>query len=422
MIPRQQRQCEWSLDRPALESLQLVKLNRLLKAIVPASPLYRQKLGTTAPQLELLAELAELPMTTKEDLVHAEANDQWRTAADEAYVRFHQTSGSSGRPLTVLDTADDWAWWIATWQHVLDAAQISAGDTALLAFSFGPFIGFWSALDALTARGVRAITAGGMTSAARIDLIERTGATRLFCTPSYALHLAEEGRERGIDVANLSIETLVVAGEPGGSLPAVRNRIETAWGAQVVDHAGATEVGPWGFGDANSTDEPGLRLIESEFIPEFLSVETGKPAEQNELSHLVLTPLGRAGSPVVRYRTGDLVRPQWTDSGTCRFVRLGGGVISRADDMMVIRGVNIYPTAIEQILHGFPEIVEHRLIVRKRGEMDELVVEVEDRLEQPTRIADELRLRLGLKVEVRLATAMSLPRSEGKSRRFVDLR
>jgi phenylacetate-CoA ligase len=136
----------------------------------------------------------------------------------------------------------------------------------------------------------------------------------------------------------------------------------------------------------------------------------------------VLTTLGRYGAPVIRYRTGDLVRPTWSTSGTDRFVLLDGGILGRADDMMIIRGMNVYPTAIEQILRSFPEVVEYRMTARKRGVLDELVIEVEDRLQQPARIEEELRLKLGLKIEVRCAAAMSLPRFEGKGRRFVDMR
>ena len=144
--------------------------------------------------------------------------------------------------------------------------------------------------------------------------------------------------------------------------------------------------------------------------------------EEGPLAHLVLTSLGRFGLPVIRYRTCDLVRPQWVSTGSNRFVLLVGGVLGRIDDMMIVRGVNIFPGSIEQILRSFPEVLEFRITVRKHGEMDELVVEVEDRLQSPDRIARELHLQLGLKVEVRLAAAMSLPRYEGKGQRFVDLR
>ena len=145
-------------------------------------------------------------------------------------------------------------------------------------------------------------------------------------------------------------------------------------------------------------------------------------ATEGELSELVLTNLGRVGSPVVRYRTGDLVRPSWTRAGANRFVFLPGGVLARTDDMMVIRGVNVFPSSVEQILRSFPEVVEYQMTVRKQGEMDQLLVKIEDRLNDPSSVADELRLRLGLKVEVETTPLGSLPRVEGKGKRFVDQR
>jgi phenylacetate-CoA ligase len=175
-------------------------------------------------------------------------------------------------------------------------------------------------------------------------------------------------------------------------------------------------VGPWGFADAQ---DRGLHVLESEFIAEFISIETNEPAREGELAHLVLTSLGRRGMPVIRYLTGDLVRPTWLPTG---FVLLEGGVLGRTDDMLVVRGVNIFPSSVEQIMHSFPEVAEYRLTVRKRGEMDEMMIEVEDHLQQPGRIAEELQLRLGVKVEVWLAELASLPRFEGKGKRFIDLR
>jgi phenylacetate-CoA ligase len=436
------------LDRNALAALQLQKLNRLLAEVLPHNAFYQRKLAGYPRQLESLQQLADLPMTTKDELQSAGGDEPFAanlTWPPRHYVRFHQTSGTRGRPLVVLDTADDWQWWMETWQYVLDAAEVMSTDRALLAFSFGPFIGFWSAFDALVARGVLVIPGGGLGSLARIEMIRSAGVTALFCTPSYALRLAEVAQEHNINLAQLPVEKIIVAGEPGGSVPATRQRIEAAWGARVFDHGGATEVGPWGFADAEGR---GLHVNEAEFIAEFIAFDSGHPAQEGELAQLVLTTLGRAGAPVIRYRTGDLVRPVWpatteshvrTDPTTdrpsmslgqhnrtaqlaCRFVLLDGGILGRADDMVIVRGMNIYPTAIEQILRSFPEVVEYRVTVRRRGELDELVVEVEDHLQQPERIADELRLKLGLTVEVRCATAMSLPRFEGKGRRFVDQR
>ncbi len=409
------------LDRAALRALQLRKLNALLEHLRGAGGMYRELLRDCPPRLASLDELSLLPLTDKDALL-PDTDDQParnHTLPLDSYVRMHQTSGTRGRPMMVLDTACDWQWWIDCWQFVLDAAGVTRRDRAVLAFSFGPFIGFWSAFDALTSRGVLAAPAGGMGSAARIDLIRRTHANVLLATPTYAMRLADEAVALGHDPAGLGIEKVIVAGEPGGSIPAVRQRIEQGWGAGVTDHSGASEVGPWGFGDPQGA---GLYVLESELIAEFLSLESGEHATEGELSHLVLTSLGRWGCPVVRYRTGDLVRPSWRTEGDVRFVHLTGGVLGRADDMLVIRGVNVFPSSIDQVLHSFPSVAEYRVTARKRGAMDELFLEVEDRIGAPERIAEELRLRIGLAVEVALAPAGSLPRSDGKSRRFTDAR
>ncbi|NCX99709.1 MAG: phenylacetate--CoA ligase family protein, partial [Planctomycetia bacterium] len=163
--------------------------------------------------------------------------------------------------------------------------------------------------------------------------------------------------------------------------------------ADVLDHAGATEVGPWGVGDLQGG---GLDVIETCFHPEFLALDTGRPALPGELAELVLTTLGRCGAPVIRYRTGDVVRPTWAVEGQRPWVRLEGGVLGRADDMLVVRGVNIFPGAIDDIVRSFPEVIEHRLIVESRGSLDE--------------------------VEVVAVPIGSLPRFEGKGRRLVDHR
>lgn len=409
-----------SLDRKLLEQHQLARLNALLARILPDNQLYASMLAEVAPPLRSLADLTSLPYTTKDDLIRGEgqlaANRTWPI---ERYVRFHQTSGTRGRPLVVLDTAEDWTWWIDSWQFILDAASVTPGDCVMMAFSFGPFVGFWSAYEAAAARGCLVVPGGGMTTAARLELIRNSRSTVVCCTPSYALHMAEVGRQRQIDVGRLGVRALILAGEAGGSIPATRERIERTWRADVIDHAGASEVGPWGYGDRGGQ---GVHVNESEFIAEFRLLAADEPVKDGELAELVLTTLGRVGSPVIRYRTGDLVRPVWQHDLDNRFVLLEGGIVGRADDMLTIRGVNVFPTAVEQIVRGFPEVDEFRLTVYKIEEMDQLAVEVEDRLEQPVRIAEEFHVRLGLKVELTCVPPGSLPRSDGKAKRLIDKR
>jgi phenylacetate-CoA ligase len=410
------------MGRQKLQAWQLSRLNQLLTEILPLNRFYAQKFDGLNLPFESLDQLSSLPMTTKEELLTGNPDSDHAanlTYPVDQYMRMHRTSGTHGRPMIVLDTQTDWQWWIETWQFVLDAAELVPSDRALMAFSFGPFIGFWSAHDAVLERGAMSIPAGGMSSEARLELLQQTRTTVLFCTPTYALRLAEVACQQGLDLAATEVSRLVVAGEHGGSLPAVRDRIETAWGARVIDHAGATEVGPWGYGDAAGR---GLHIIESEFIAEFTSVETGQPADEGELSDLVLTTLGRSGSPLIRYQTGDRVRPCWNEESINRFVQLEGGVLGRADDMLVIRGVNIFPGSVEEIVRGFPEVAEYRMVATRDGEMDQLAVEVEDELGQPDRISRKLELCLGLKIAVTLVEAGSLPRFDAKGARFDDQR
>ncbi len=405
-----------------LQELQLNKFNRLVGSILPRNKFYSQHLSRASLPLSNLSELAKLPFTFKDELMSTGGPINFSanlTFDVSEYSRFHRTSGTQGKPLVVLDTKEDWDWWIQTWQFVLDSAKITSSDRIFMAFSFGPFIGFWSAFDAAVFRGALCIPSGGLSTLARLEMIQSTSANVLFCTPSYALHMAETASENQIKVGDLSVGRIVVAGEPGGSIPEIRNRIEDAWNAQVIDHSGASEVGPWGFADPLGR---GLYVNESEFIAEFLSIEHGGPAGEGELSELVLTNLGRTGSPVIRYRTGDLVKPSWNDDQGCRFVLLPGGVLGRTDDMMIIRGVNIFPSSIEQILRSFPEIIEYRMTAFKEKEMDQLLIEIEDRLDDAERVVRELSVRLGLRVTVECVSIGSLPRFDLKGKRFLDKR
>ncbi len=411
------------VTRNALASFKLDRFRRLLGEILPRNAFYAAKLAhVDVAGLESLDDLTGWPFTFKEELVEAAGqgglpgNLTW---PPERYVRFHQTSGTHGRPLPVFDTAEDWAWWMECWQSILDRGGVTAADRVLVASSFGPYAGFWSGFDAAVSRGALTIPSGGMTSLGRLQLARSLAATVLVATPSYALHLAEVAEEHKIDLAATPVRLVIVAGEPGGSIPATRARIAERWGAAVLDHAGATEAGPWGVGDRQGG---GLDVIETCFHPEFLALDTGRPAQPGELAELVLTTLGRPGAPVIRYRTGDVVRPILAAEGDAPWVRLEGGILGRADDMLVVRGVNIFPGAIDDIVRSFPEVVEHRLIVKSRGSLDELRLEVEDRLDAPGRVADELKLRLGLRVEVAAVPIGSLPRFEGKGRRLIDCR
>ena len=413
------------------DAWQLNRLNESLTEILAVNEFYRTRLSpfcdSLHPEFKSRKQFASLPLTLKQDLVpSAESGQSYannRSHDVDAYCRFHRTSGTLGHPMIVLDTADDWHWWMETWQYVLDAGDVEPTDRVMMAFSFGPFIGFWSAFDAAVERGCLVAPTGAMSTLARLDLIDTFAPTVVFCTPSYALHMAAIAKQQSIDLRSSSVRAIIVAGEPGGSIPSTRGRIESEWGAKVVDHAGASEVGPWGFPDADGT---GMFVNEAQFFAEFIDPESGEVLHRDDMTdrdqpvELVLTTLGRYGSPVIRYCTGDLVRPAWRSD--CPFAFLRGGVLGRADDMMIIRGVNVFPGSIENILRSFPEIDEFRMTATRVGEMDQLEIEVEDRAGDADRIVSEIEVRLGLRVEVRTAPPNSLPRFEAKGKRFIDNR
>jgi phenylacetate-CoA ligase len=410
------------LNAEQLTAHQLDRLNQVLDEILPDNEFYQTKFGKSNLRLDSLESLGELPYTYKNELLGDETSAGFArnlTYPIDEYCRFHRTSGTRGRPLIVLDTQHDWQWWMESWQYVLDSANLVAADRVMMAFSFGPFIGFWSAFDAAVERECLVAPSGAMTTLARLELLRSIAATVIFCTPSYALHMAEVARENQIDVAELAVRAIIVAGEPGGSIPAIRDQVESFWNAKVIDHSGASEVGPWGFADPLAR---GIYVNEAEFIAEFISIDSGEPADDGELAELVLTTLGRSGSPVIRYRTGDLVKPTWNDDQASNFVLLQGGVLGRTDDMMIVRGVNVFPSSIEQILRSFPEVVEYRMTAFKQAALDQLKIEIEDRLQQPARVKQELNLRLGFRVEVECVPLGTLPRFETKGNRFIDNR
>jgi len=418
-------------NREEIRRRQLAALRLLVAALLDSNPFYGPRLrraGLHEAPGSLSRFTENCPFTEKRECVaDQQAHPPYGTNLThplDRYTRFHQTSGSTGRPMRWLDTNESWEWMLGNWSEVYRAAGVTSKDRVYFAFSFGPFLGFWTAFESALRIGCLCLPGGGLSSLARLGQLIDHQATVLCCTPTYALHLAEAAAREGIDLSLAAVRTLIVAGEPGGSVPAVRQRIATAWGADVLDHAGATEIGPWGVGTLGG---PGLEVIEDWFHPEFLTIADGKPAAEGELAELVITTLGRAGCPVIRYRTGDVVRPRWPatetlSAGVPPWVRLEGGVLGRADDMLVVRGVNVFPSAIDNIVRSFPEIAEYRLSIRRQGSLDSLSLEIEDQLNAPERVARELHVRLGLRADVEAVALGSLPRFEGKGRRVVDER
>jgi len=416
------------LERPALIRLQEDRLRALLSEIVTDNRFYAGKFaraGLSASSVNSLEEFRRVPFTTKAELIaDQEAHPPYgevHTYPLAHYTRFHQTSGTKGQPLRWLDTPQSWDWLLRCWEIMYRIAGIQSTDRLFFPFSFGPFLGFWSAFDAGSRLGCLCLPGGGMSSAGRLRFLIDNKATVVLCTPTYAQHLAEVATELGIDLAGSSIRAVIVAGEPGGSISATRGRIESAWGARVFDHSGLTEVGA---ASIECPENPaGLHLLESEYIGEVIEPGGTHEVAPGEIGELVLTNLGRYGSPLLRYRTGDLVRRETRPCSCGRvFARFDGGILARTDDMIQVRGNNLYPSALEAVIRRFPEVAEYRVEVDQTASLAALRIELEpvttssaaavaERVERAIR--DELLFR----AEVKTVAPGSLPRYEMKSRR-----
>lgn len=362
------------------------------------------------------------PLTEKNDLaLDRQQNPPYGTNLTfpvEEYSCFHQTSGTMGSPMAWLDTEEDWNWMLGNWDRVLEGAGVQPGDRCFFAFSFGPFLGFWTAYDAARKRGCFCIPGGGQGSEQRLHSILEHGAEYLFCTPTYALRLPEVANQAGIDLGGHSLRAIIVAGETGGSMPAFRKRVADKWGKElrVYDHYGMTEVGPVAFETPGG--QGGLRVILESYFAEVIDPETKVPSSTGE-GELVLTTLGRTGCPLFRYRTGDLVRAT-SKTGPDGFpaMDLEAGILGRSDDMVVVRGVNLYPSAVDAIVRGFEEVLEYQVIHQKKGEMSEISLQVEAPESVAQALEDALKEAFSLRIPVGRAEPNSLPRFEMKAKRW----
>jgi phenylacetate-CoA ligase len=424
------------VSRAELESWQFEQLSDLLDAILPANRFYARKFadaGLTRADIRTPDNLRRLPLTTKAELTaDQQEHPPYGTALTyplQNYTRLHQTSGTQGVPLRWLDTPESWERLKRCWTQIFDIVGLEpAADRLCFPFSFGPFLGFWTAFEAADDFAYLRLAAGGMSSLARLRLLLDNQATILLCTPTYALHLAQIARDNGIalrpETPGYAVRALIVAGEPGGSIAATRSRLEEAWHARVFDHHGMTEVGPMSIECPHAPG--GLHILEGDYLTEVVDPASGQRVASGQIGELVVTNLGRLGSPVLRYRTGDLVR---VDPNPCpcgrTFTRLLGGVLGRTDDMIPIRGNNFYPSALEEVVRRFAEVVEYRVEVDTRAPLTELRVEVEPGREVPTarylllstQLAQAIRDDLLFRAEVTVAPPGSLPRFEMKAQR-----
>jgi len=415
--------------RDKLREVQWQKLEELLRLVSGRNRFYTEKwhkAGISPEELKSLGDLRKLPFTRKSEL--ARAQDEAppfgtnATFPAEAYSRVHQTSGTTGTPLRVVDTPESWEWWGQCWRLVLRGAGVTRSDRVFLPFSFGPFIGFWAAVEGARQLGAMMIPGGGWGSLERLHMMRELQATVLCCTPTYALRLAVVAREQKFDLRSVPVRVLIHAGEPGANVPHTKARIEADWGAKCFDHAGASEVGAHSF--ECELQPGGIHIIESEFIPEVIDPQTEKEMPPGETGELVITNLGRPGFPVIRYRTGDLVRLDLQACACGRtLARFDGGLLGRTDDMLTIRGVNVYPTAIENVIRQFSAVDEFQVTVERRQEMRHLEVQIEvhsghEAEEVRARVEQAIYGALSLRPTVTVAPPGALTRFEMKARRF----
>ncbi|GAB4135090.1 MAG: phenylacetate--CoA ligase [Planctomycetaceae bacterium] len=422
-----------NLTRKEIEAEQLNKLRSLLSAVGSSNSFWCERFSRAnidVSSIHALDDVRELPFTAKTDLVndHQSHRPYGSNLTYELprYSRMHQTSGTKGTPIRWLDTPASWNWFMQCWAQIYRIVGLREDDRLAFPFSFGPFIGFWAAFEGAARLGNLCLAGGGMSSQARLAMIADNRATVVCCTPTYALRLAEVAEEQGIDLRSGSVRALIVAGEPGGGIPATRRRIEEAWGARLFDHWGMTEIGSLAVECVENPE--GLHLLETECIAEIIDPQTGEPVAAGTEGELVLTNLGRVGSPLIRYRTGDLVR---ADVKPCpcgrELLRLEGGVLGRTDDMVTIRGNNVFPTSLEAILREFEEIAEYRIEVRTARSMLEMQIDIEP-TEQGMQsghveslvqsVERNIKDRLNFHADVHLVPCGSLPRFELKGRRF----
>ncbi|REJ96878.1 MAG: phenylacetate--CoA ligase family protein [Planctomycetota bacterium] len=423
------------LTREQIESMQLERLHELLSEVHDSNPFWTarmQQAGIAPGDVNSLDDFRKFPITVKAELVDDQnAHPPYGTNLTyplRAYSRLHQTSGTTGKPMRWLDTPRSWDWIMDCWAQIYRIVGLREDDVLAFPFSFGPFIGFWAAFEGANRLGNLCLPMGGMTSEARLRMIAELAATVVCCTPTYALRLVDVAEEKGIDLAATAVRMLIVAGEPGGNIPAVRKRIEEGWGARVFDHWGMTDIASLGI--EPEANPGGLLILETECIAEIVDPETGEPRAPGEVGELLITNLGRWGHPVIRYRTGDLVRAATEPCASgLHLLRLEGGILGRADDMLTIRGNNVFPSSIEAILREIDEVAEYRIVVERVREMQHLRLEIEpteavgndeERLQQLlVRIGTTIKDRLNFQAEITPVATGSLPRFEMKGRRLV---
>ncbi len=428
-----------TMPRAGIAALQLRKLQNLLAWTEEKVPFHGKRFadaGVDTRAVGSLEDLSRLPFMTREEWMQAQLEEPpygpILAAPQETAIRYHLTSGTTGKtPIRVLDSMKDWEWIAEMWCYGFWGFGIRPSDVVFFAFSYGTFVGFWGAHYACEKIGCLVLPGGNMTTEARVKQIFDMGATVVCSTPTYALRMAQEARNMGLNLVNGPVDKVILSGEPAGSIPASKKLIEDQWGAKAGDTAGMTELGTIMMFECEH-QPGGAHIIEDHYIEEVIDPESGEPVGYGEPGERVVTSFGRGFIPVIRYRTRDLVVK--VPGSTCgcgrTFDIYEGGLRGRVDDMKLVRGTNVYPRAVEAIVREHEAVDEFQIhLYTKDGIRDEIEVLVE--IPQPSEsdaamletLAKELaEAHEGLRFDVRRVADNSLPRFELKAKRVLDER
>jgi phenylacetate-CoA ligase len=422
-----------TMDRSALEELQLERLRTVLSRVYANVGLYRRKFdeaGFRPEQLESLDDLRRVPFTVKDDLRAAYPYGMFAVPLRDI-VRVHSSSGTTGQITVVGYTRGDLDNWADLMARTFACAGATADDVIQVTYGYGLFTGGLGAHYGSERLGALTVPISGGNTTRQVQVLRDFGVTVLACTPSYALLIAETAEEMGVDVRSLPLRVGLFGAEPWSE--GMREQIEERMGIAAIDIYGLSEV--MGPGVASEcTAHHGLHVFEDHFLIEILDPETLAPVPDGETGEVAFTTLTKEGIPVVRYRTRDISRIIPGECSCGRTFRRMERVTGRTDDMLIIRGVNVYPSQIEQVLMGIAGVAPHyQVILTKRGSMDQVEVHVEV---SPEISFDEIRTLetlqrtvtgaiasvLAVSVKVRLVEPKSIQRSEGKAKRVVDMR
>jgi len=427
------------LPREKIGKLQLKKFKRIFKWAYGHSKFHRSlydAAGITPDDIRSLADIRHVPKVEKAMMQAIQCKDPFPYGDAlcvplEEVTEFRQTSGTTGQPIYQADTWQDWEWWSECWAYILWAQGYRPADRVFIPFGYNIFVAFWAGHYAAEKIGCEVVPGGVLDTKARILKIEELKATAMMATPTYVLGMAETAKNKmNINPADLSINKITCAGEPGASIPSTKKRMQNAWGAQVFDHAGATEIGAWSF---ECRAQPGgMHVNEAFFLVEIEDVETGEIIEEpGRRGKMIITALDRFAQPCVRFDAKDIIEwdPSLCSCGrTFRMIR--GGVVGRADDITKVKGVLLAPSAIEEVVRSIEGLCdEYEVVVDKLGDVDriklkvELMPGLEDRVKEiESRLKDQLRLKTNLGYRIEFYDHGKLPRYEVKARRFKDLR